>query len=239
MTFDDNVREALPLLDGRGAALAVIEGSGAVVPPVAADATLCVAGAAQPADYVAGFLGTYRLLLSDALVLTAVRAALRRTRRGARRHRGREGASSPASRWCRRCSGRGRRSPSAAAASPSSPRRPRPPRRSSRRRSPRTTAPRWCSCPATSPTAAGCPTAVDARGRRGRRVPHRDQGGGGGRRRRGRRRRRPRARVLRQRARGARRATWARPSTGWRRSPASASPPAPRTRGPGARDEGA
>ena len=35
MTFDDNVREALPLLDGRGAALAVIEGSGAVVPPVA------------------------------------------------------------------------------------------------------------------------------------------------------------------------------------------------------------
>jgi cyclic 2,3-diphosphoglycerate synthetase len=69
-TFDDNVREALPLLDGRGAALAVIEGSGAVVPPVLADATLCVAGAGQPADYVAGFLGTYRLLLSDALVLT-------------------------------------------------------------------------------------------------------------------------------------------------------------------------
>jgi cyclic 2,3-diphosphoglycerate synthetase len=34
MTFDDNVREALPLLDGRGAALAVIEGSGAVVPPI-------------------------------------------------------------------------------------------------------------------------------------------------------------------------------------------------------------
>ena len=70
MPFDDNVREALPLLDGRGAALAVIEGSGAVVPPVAADATLCVAGAGQPADYVAGYLGTYRLLLSDALVLT-------------------------------------------------------------------------------------------------------------------------------------------------------------------------
>jgi cyclic 2,3-diphosphoglycerate synthetase len=60
MTFDDNVREALPLLDGRGA----------VVPPVLADATLCVAGAGQPADYVAGFLGTYRLLLSDALLLT-------------------------------------------------------------------------------------------------------------------------------------------------------------------------
>jgi len=69
--FDDNVREALPLVERSGAALAVVEGSGAVVPPVACDATLCVAGAAQPVDYVAGLLGTYRLLLSDALVLTA------------------------------------------------------------------------------------------------------------------------------------------------------------------------
>ena len=69
-TFDDNVREAMPLLDGRRAALAVIEGSGAVVPPILGDAALCVAGAGQPADYVAGYLGAYRLLLSDALVLT-------------------------------------------------------------------------------------------------------------------------------------------------------------------------
>jgi cyclic 2,3-diphosphoglycerate synthetase len=68
--FDDTVRAALPLVEQSGAALAVIEGSGAVVPPVAADATLCVAGAGQPAEYVAGYLGAYRLLLSDALVLT-------------------------------------------------------------------------------------------------------------------------------------------------------------------------
>lgn len=70
MPFDDNVREAAPLLDGLGVALAVLEGSGAVVPPILADATLCVAAAGQPADYVAGYLGSYRLLLSDALVLT-------------------------------------------------------------------------------------------------------------------------------------------------------------------------
>ncbi len=68
--FDDNVRVALPLVESSGAALAVIEGSGAVVPPVAADATLCVAGAGQPPDYVSGYLGTYRLLLSDVLVIT-------------------------------------------------------------------------------------------------------------------------------------------------------------------------
>jgi len=68
--FDDNVRAALPLVERSGAALAVIEGSGAVVPPVRADATVCVAGAGQDHDYVTGYLGTYRLLLSDALVLT-------------------------------------------------------------------------------------------------------------------------------------------------------------------------
>ncbi len=68
--FDDNVRAALPLVEASGAALAVIEGSGAVVPPVAADATICVAGAGQPPEYVTGYLGTYRLLLSDVLVLT-------------------------------------------------------------------------------------------------------------------------------------------------------------------------
>ncbi len=68
--YDDNVREALPLVEASGAALAVFEGSGAVVPPVACDATVCVAGAGQPLEYVAGYLGTYRLLLSDALVLT-------------------------------------------------------------------------------------------------------------------------------------------------------------------------
>jgi cyclic 2,3-diphosphoglycerate synthetase len=68
--FDDTVREALPLLEASGAALAVIEGSGAVVPPLACDAALCISAASQPAEYVAGLLGTYRLLLSDVLVLT-------------------------------------------------------------------------------------------------------------------------------------------------------------------------
>jgi cyclic 2,3-diphosphoglycerate synthetase len=68
--FDTNVAAALPLVEASGAALAVFEGSGAVAPPVAADATLCVAGAAQPPGYVTGYLGTYRLLMSDLVVLT-------------------------------------------------------------------------------------------------------------------------------------------------------------------------
>ena len=68
--FDSNVAAALPLVEQSGAALAVFEGSGAVAPPVAADATLCVAGAAQPPEYITGFLGTYRLLMSELVILT-------------------------------------------------------------------------------------------------------------------------------------------------------------------------
>lgn len=68
--FDSSVAAALPLVRELAPTLAVFEGSGAVVPPVAADGVVCVAGAHQPPDYVTGYLGTYRLLLSDVLVLT-------------------------------------------------------------------------------------------------------------------------------------------------------------------------
>jgi len=68
--YDTNVPAALPLVEESGAALVLFEGSGAVAPPVAADATLCVAGAAQPSEYVTGYLGTFRLLVSDLVVLT-------------------------------------------------------------------------------------------------------------------------------------------------------------------------
>jgi cyclic 2,3-diphosphoglycerate synthetase len=67
---DSNVLEALPLVEQSAAALAIFEGSGAVIPPVAAQGRLCVSAANQPVDYVAGYLGAYRLLLSDLLVLT-------------------------------------------------------------------------------------------------------------------------------------------------------------------------
>ncbi len=129
--FDDNVRAALPLVEASGAALAVFEGSGSVVPPVACDAALCVAGAAQPPEYVTGYLGTYRLLLSDVLVLTQCEPPFADAGRCARSRRPRA-PWSPASRSCRWCSGRGRRSRSAAAGWPSS----RPRRRAPRRGSP-------------------------------------------------------------------------------------------------------
>jgi cyclic 2,3-diphosphoglycerate synthase len=50
--------------------LIVLEGSGAAQPPVACDARLLIAGAHQAVDDIAGYLGAYRLLISDAVVLT-------------------------------------------------------------------------------------------------------------------------------------------------------------------------
>ncbi len=68
--FVSNVAEGVALANGLQPGLIVLEGSGAAQPPVAADARLLAAGAHQAKDEIAGFLGTYRLLISDAVVLT-------------------------------------------------------------------------------------------------------------------------------------------------------------------------
>jgi cyclic 2,3-diphosphoglycerate synthetase len=68
--FDSTVGEALALVERMGASLVILEGSGSVVPPVRTDATVCVAAANQPLEYIGGYLGTYRLLVSDLLLLT-------------------------------------------------------------------------------------------------------------------------------------------------------------------------
>ena len=68
--FDSTVPQALAMLDALAPTMVLLEGSGSVMPPVRAGATVCVASAAQPLDYIAGYLGTFRLLVSDVLVLT-------------------------------------------------------------------------------------------------------------------------------------------------------------------------
>ena len=67
---DSNVDRATGLVDDLPVALAVWEGSGSAIPPVRADAVVCVTSAGQPADYITGYLGTYRMLISDAVFLT-------------------------------------------------------------------------------------------------------------------------------------------------------------------------
>jgi cyclic 2,3-diphosphoglycerate synthetase len=68
--FASNVAEGVALANSLSPGLVVLEGSGAALPPVGSDARLLVAGAHQQVESVTGYLGAYRLLVSDALVLT-------------------------------------------------------------------------------------------------------------------------------------------------------------------------
>jgi cyclic 2,3-diphosphoglycerate synthetase len=68
--FVSNVAAAARLAASLEPDLVVFEGSGAAVPPVEAGRRILVAAAGQDPDNVAGYLGAYRLLLSDLVVLT-------------------------------------------------------------------------------------------------------------------------------------------------------------------------
>jgi cyclic 2,3-diphosphoglycerate synthetase len=65
-----NVREAAEVAVGLGAGVVVLEGSGAAVPPVPWDAGVLVVPATAPEEYLAGYLGPFRLLRSDLVVVT-------------------------------------------------------------------------------------------------------------------------------------------------------------------------
>ena len=68
--FISNVLEGARIANGLDTRLTLFDGSGAAMPPVAVDRRVLVAGAHQDPEYIAGFLGAYRLLLSDLLLLT-------------------------------------------------------------------------------------------------------------------------------------------------------------------------
>jgi cyclic 2,3-diphosphoglycerate synthase len=68
--YATNVREAAELAAARGPGLVILEGSGASVPPVPWDAGVLVVPASAPGEYLGGYLGPYRLLLSDLAVVT-------------------------------------------------------------------------------------------------------------------------------------------------------------------------
>ncbi len=68
--FVSNVLEGAELANGLDTRITVFDGSGAVVPPVATERRVLVAGAHQDTEYIAGYLGAYRLLISDLLLLT-------------------------------------------------------------------------------------------------------------------------------------------------------------------------
>jgi cyclic 2,3-diphosphoglycerate synthetase len=68
--FVTNVREAAEAAVELGAGLVILEGSGSAVPPIPWDAGVLVAPAQVPEEYVAGYLGPFRILLSDLFVVT-------------------------------------------------------------------------------------------------------------------------------------------------------------------------
>jgi cyclic 2,3-diphosphoglycerate synthetase len=65
-----NVAEGARVAAGLGPDLVVFDGSGAALPPVAADRVVVVVGAHQDPTVAAGYLNTYRLLLADIVVVT-------------------------------------------------------------------------------------------------------------------------------------------------------------------------
>jgi cyclic 2,3-diphosphoglycerate synthetase len=68
--FVSNVLEGARIANRLDTGVTVFDGSGAAVPPVEVDRRVLVAGAHQDPEYITGFLGTYRLMISDLLVLT-------------------------------------------------------------------------------------------------------------------------------------------------------------------------
>ncbi len=68
--FYSNVPEGALLACSQDADIVLFEGSGSAIPPVGVDAVMLVASAAQPLENLLGYLGPYRLLLSDLLVVT-------------------------------------------------------------------------------------------------------------------------------------------------------------------------
>ncbi|MBD0318228.1 MAG: 2,3-diphosphoglycerate synthetase [Thermoleophilia bacterium] len=68
--FVSNVEAGARAAAARGPDLVVFEGSGAAIPPVDVSARLLVAGGRQEPELVAGYLGAYRILVSDLVVLT-------------------------------------------------------------------------------------------------------------------------------------------------------------------------
>ncbi|HEX6400332.1 MAG TPA: 2,3-diphosphoglycerate synthetase [Actinomycetota bacterium] len=68
--YVSNVREAAETAASLDPGLVILEGSGASIPPVAWDAGILVVPASLPPEYLGGYLGPYRLLRSDLVVVT-------------------------------------------------------------------------------------------------------------------------------------------------------------------------
>lgn len=67
---DSTFAAGVELANARPEHLIVLEGSGSAIPPVHADVTVCVVPATADPELIGGYLGAYRLLLADLIVVT-------------------------------------------------------------------------------------------------------------------------------------------------------------------------
>jgi cyclic 2,3-diphosphoglycerate synthetase len=65
-----NVPQGVEMMNELGPDMVLLEGSGSAIPPVHADSTGLVIPANVPLEYLTGYLGPYRLLLADFVVVT-------------------------------------------------------------------------------------------------------------------------------------------------------------------------
>ena len=68
--FITNCVGAARLAEGLAVDNVIVEGSGSSIPPVATDISLCVISAAQDMEESLGYLGSYRLLISQGVIIT-------------------------------------------------------------------------------------------------------------------------------------------------------------------------
>lgn len=79
--FVSNVLEGAKLANALDTGITIFDGSGAAIPPVEVGRRVLVVGANQDPEYITGYLGAYRLLISDLLLLTMVEEPLADGRR--------------------------------------------------------------------------------------------------------------------------------------------------------------
>jgi cyclic 2,3-diphosphoglycerate synthase len=65
-----NVARGVEVANGIPGDIILLEGSGSSIPPVHADATILIAPASLPEEYLAGYMGPYRLLLADFVLVS-------------------------------------------------------------------------------------------------------------------------------------------------------------------------
>ena len=77
--FDSTFAAGVEIGNRRPEPVLILEGSGTAIPPAAADATICVVPATADPELVTGYLGRYRVLLSDLIVVTMAEQTLARS----------------------------------------------------------------------------------------------------------------------------------------------------------------